>query len=97
MRSEKFEFTVPTEDGVSDTFNTFRFEGKTVQIYGTFDAEISLEGSVNGTDFDPISGLQVSPVILLIQETITLLRIRVRNFVDGAPLATFAGFDSRST
>jgi hypothetical protein len=95
-RPERISLEVPTEVGTGSTINVFRFRDKTVQLSGPFVGSLQLEGSIDGDTFDPVGAPLIAPGLVLVPQTVALLRVRVTELASGAPTATFAGFDFRA-
>ncbi len=95
-RPEIITLDVPTANGVGQFVDVFKFSGKTVQFKGTFSASLSLEGSLDGSNFLDLNISESSPVIVSIPETIKFLRVRVSSYSSGTPEALFSGFDERA-
>ena len=95
-RPEKIPLEVPAAVGVGQASNVFRFRDKTVQVSGTFVGSLQLEGSIDGSDYEPVGAAMTAPGLVPVPFTIEFLRVRITALTSGTPKAVAAGFDFRA-
>jgi len=97
MRHDLATIPFPTGVGAANSIRVEHFQEKTVQIDGTFVADIDIEGSVNGTTYHPLRTGISAPGIFLITEAVRNLRLRATGFTSSASGAAVLGaFHSRT-
>lgn len=97
MKTEFKDLAVPVIVGAGAAFHCVRFREKTVQISGTFVADLQIEVSLdNGSNYSPAGSTINAPGVHSVPFTCTHVRIRTTAFTSGTPAARFGGFDSRS-
>jgi hypothetical protein len=95
-RPEKIPLDVPAAVGVGQASNVFRFRDKTVHVIGPFVGSLQLEGSIDGSDYEPIGAAVTAPGLVPVPFTVEFLRVRVTALTSGTPKAVAAGFDYRA-
>jgi hypothetical protein len=94
LRSVFLTLAVPTSVAPGTPQDVSNYLDKWVQIGGSFVATLSIEGSINGTDFEVVSAVTAKGIVE-IAPLFKLLRINTTAFTSGTPSATFVGRDQR--
>lgn len=86
-----------------DALSISLYHGGTVQIYGTFSATVQVQGKVApSSDWVNIGSALTAPGLVALSDPngspycLTNIRVRTTAYASGAPMAVFAGFNSRS-
>ena len=66
MRREKFNLNVPgSAPNAGAPLNVEDLTDKTIQVSGVFNGTLVIQGSTNGTDFEPLTASINSPVLIV--------------------------------
>jgi hypothetical protein len=66
---------------------------KYVQTTGTFTATMSIEGSLDGTNYVAVATGISTPSFVQVPQPLVYLRVRVTGYTSGTPGAIVGGFD----
>lgn len=98
MKSYFRQLEVPVASGQNGaSFRCEDYRDKTIQIYGTFNATLEIQVSLDGgTTFFSTEQSITEPGVYQVPQTCTHLHIRNVTHIDGTPLAVLGAFDARS-
>lgn len=96
MRTELLPFADVSSQATSAPLRSNDYREKVVQIYGTFAATVSIEGSLDAANWSAVAVSVTAPGFVSVPYALPYLRVNVTAFTSGKVQATLAGLQSRS-
>lgn len=95
MRQDRRTLEVPAANANGAPHLVDRYVEKTVLVTGTFTGTVRVQGSIDGTGYMDL-GTFTAAGFVNIEESLRWVRIHCDAGLTGTPVASFAGFDSRT-
>ena len=97
MKYESKPFAVPASNASGAAMDVSDHTSKWVQVYGTFTADLQLEGRVSAAaDWKAIGNVVNAPGFIQVSQELAQLRFTVSNFANGVPKAELGARNART-
>ena len=97
MRTEFEEMDVPASaPNFGDPILIDRFVYKNVVVSGTFTGTMRIQGSIDGSTWNDLTGNITAVGVTAIPHTVKFLRVSLTALSDGTPVVHHGGFDGRT-
>jgi len=94
MRYVHRRLDVPGEDGIGQPTRVADLDNLTLQVVGAFDATLTVDVSLDGTNYSQIDSVTITTQkVLPLNIAASHVRVTVADYVSGAPIAIVGGLD----